>query len=60
LIGEDAGKPDWKLVKNFLLREGKMSKPQLVQLCKTSIALLSKEVSQLMIDRARAKSMQDQ
>jgi hypothetical protein len=33
-IGADASKPDWKTIKNFLLREGKVGKDMTVKLIK--------------------------
>lgn len=41
--GEDKVKPDWKQLKDFLLKEGPMKKEQVVKILKDGIALLSKE-----------------
>jgi hypothetical protein len=40
-IGDDANKPDWKVVKTFLLKEGKLRKDQVIQMAKTSIEIMS-------------------
>ena len=39
--GEDSKKPDWRTLKDFLLREGPMRKDQVTRLLKEGIALLS-------------------
>lgn len=41
-VGEDKGKPDWKLIKEFLLKEGPVKKEQVVRLLKEGITLMSK------------------
>ena len=57
-IGADANKPDWKLVKAFLLKEGALAKEHLVAVCRTSIEIMSK-LSFKCFCRKRAKLMQD-
>lgn len=44
-IGEDSKKPDWRTLKDFLLREGPMRKDQVTRLLKEGIALLSNSPS---------------
>ena len=39
--GADANKPDWKLVKAFLLKEGALAKEHVVAICRTSIEIMS-------------------
>jgi plasmid stabilization system protein ParE len=39
--GEDKAKPDWRMLKDFLLREGPIRKDQVTRLLKEGIALLS-------------------
>jgi serine/threonine-protein phosphatase 2B catalytic subunit len=41
-VGEDSKKPDWRCLKDFLLREGPLKKEQVIKLLKDGIALLSK------------------
>ena len=41
-IGPDAGKPDWKVLKNFLLKEGHLKKDLVVMLARQSIEIMSK------------------
>lgn len=36
-------KPDWKMLKEFLCREGPVSKPQTVRLLKSSLEIFKKE-----------------
>lgn len=50
-IGEDASKPDWKLVKAFLLKEGMLKKEHVIQLCKTAIEIMSKNSKLIIILR---------
>ena len=40
-IGADKDKPDWKAVKDFLLKEGPMKKEQVVKLLRDGIAMMS-------------------
>lgn len=41
MIGADKDKPDWKLLKDFLLKEGPIKKEQVVKILKDGINLLS-------------------
>ena len=41
-IGEDKNKPDWKCIKEFLLKEGPLRKDQVLKLLRDAIAVLSK------------------
>jgi hypothetical protein len=42
LIGVDAAKPDWTMLKNFFLMEGKIGKELAVKLIKQCMDILSK------------------
>ena len=41
--GGDKDKPDWKCLKDFMLREGPLKKDQVVKILKDSTSLFSKE-----------------
>ena len=41
-VGGERDKPDWKLLKDFLLKEGPIKKEQVVKILKDGIAMLSK------------------
>jgi len=41
-LGPDAGKPDWKVLKNFLLKEGHLKKELVVMLARQSMEIMSK------------------
>ncbi len=43
-IGGDANRPDWKLVKEFLLKEGRFTKEHVVLMAKTCIDIMSKPI----------------
>ncbi len=43
LFGKEGGRPDWKLLKEFLSREGPLTKPQCVRLLLLTIDMLKKE-----------------
>lgn len=43
-------KPDWKMLKEFLCREGPISKPQTVRLLKSSLELFKKEPNLCQLD----------
>ena len=42
LLGPDVGKPDWKVLKNFLLKEGHLKKELVIMLARQSIEIMSK------------------
>jgi hypothetical protein len=42
VVGADKAKPDWKVVRDYLLKEGSISKEHLFQLTKSSIDVMSK------------------
>lgn len=54
-LGEDKSKPDWKCLKEFLLREGPFKKEQLIRLIKEGIAVFCKYIA-LVIQVIRKRS----
>ena len=42
IIGADIHKPDWKCLKEFMMKEGPIKKELVVKILRDSIALLSK------------------
>ena len=43
LFSQEGGNPDWKLLKDFLSREGPITKPQCVRLLQLTIDMLKKD-----------------
>ena len=43
LLWPDGELPDWKLLKEFMTREGKLTKEQIIKLLKQSLAMFKKE-----------------
>jgi len=43
LFDPTSGKPDWRIVRDFMYDEGEMSKAQVIRICKAVIDLLKKE-----------------